>query len=86
MRQQQAGAIQNEFVYTIGALCYILLNNTRQGYAPRRILKPAGYFFRMEVESTSDKRYITHNTPAKPMPISVGMLKSRGFFIAWRQA
>lgn len=40
----------------------------------------------VEVESTSDERYITRNTPAKPMPISVGMLKSSGFFIARRQA
>ena len=32
------------------------------------------------------KHYIDDNTPAKPMPTDVGTLKSRGFFIAWRQA
>jgi len=26
-------------------LCYVLHNNTRQGYALRSTLKPAGYFF-----------------------------------------
>jgi len=27
---------------------------------------------------------VTFNTPAKPRPTSVGMLKSCGFFYAWR--
>ncbi|KAA0874455.1 hypothetical protein [Nitrincola tapanii] len=47
----------------------MLYNNTRQGYAARSILKPAGYSFPV-------------NTPAKPMPSPVGMLKSCGFFIS----
>jgi hypothetical protein len=47
----------------------MLHNNTRQGYAACSILKPAGYSFPV-------------NTPAKPMPSSVGMLKSCGFFIS----
>lgn len=69
-----------------GPRCYPGSNNTRQGYASRSTLKPAGYFFCVEVESASGKRYINNNTPAKPMPTMVGMLKSCGFFIAWRQA
>ncbi|QSR33493.1 hypothetical protein CFI10_00520 [Marinobacterium iners] len=44
-------------------------NNTRQGYAACSTLKPAGYSFPV-------------NTPAKPMPSSVGTLKSCGFFIS----
>ena len=47
----------------------MLHNNTRQGYAARSTLKPAGYSFPV-------------NTPAKPMPSPVGMLKSCGFFIS----
>ena len=47
----------------------MLYNNTRQGYAARSTLKPAGYSFPV-------------NTPAKPMPSPVGMLKSCGFFIS----
>ncbi len=69
-----------------GPRCYPGSNNTRQGYALWGTLKPAGYFFCVEVESASGKRYIDDNTPAKPMPTDVGTLKSRGFFIAWRQA
>jgi|CEGF01.1.fsa_nt_gi hypothetical protein len=47
----------------------MLYNNTRQGYAACSTLKPAGYSFPV-------------NIPAKPMPSSVGMLKSCGFFIS----
>lgn len=47
----------------------MLHNNTRQGYAARSTLNPAGYSFPI-------------NTPAKPMPSPVGMLKSCGFFIS----
>ena len=47
----------------------MLYNNTRQGYAACSTLKPAGYSFPV-------------NTPAKPMPSPVGMLKSCGFFIS----
>jgi hypothetical protein len=47
----------------------MLHNNTRQGYAARSTLKPAGYSFPI-------------NTPAKPIPSSVGTLKSCGFFIS----
>ncbi len=63
-----------------GLRCYPGSNNTRQGYALRSTLKPAGYFFCVEVESASGKRYINNNTPAKPMPTDVGTLKSRGFY------
>ena len=69
-----------------GLRCYPGSNNTRPGYALRSTLKPAGYFFCEEVESASGKRYVDDNTPAKPMPTDVGTFKSRGFFIAWRQA
>ncbi|MET3998406.1 hypothetical protein [Marinobacterium sp. MBR-109] len=57
-------------LFTFRALqAKMLYNNTRQGYAARSILKPAGYSFPV-------------NTPAKPMPSPVGMLKSCGFFIS----
>ena len=50
-----------------GPRCYPGSNNTRQGYALRSTLKPAGYFFCVEVESASGKRYIDDNTPAMPL-------------------
>ena len=47
----------------------MLYNNTRQGHAARSTLNQAGCSFPV-------------NTPAKPMPSPVGMLKSCGFFIS----
>jgi len=38
--------LHTRYVYTfMNGLCYVLHNNTRQGYALLSTLKPAGYFF-----------------------------------------